>query len=279
MISGSTVPAPNRLKRLVAAAVISLCFTPSAHAKSADALPIEIIKDFRNDLYVMAERTGGSVEEWNSLEQQAIEALNASLENAGQDAVLSNERGRNALHVAAADGFLFLLDPLLKDDRLRAEINATDADGMTPYDYAVLALPLTLQACHPESENPFLLVPYMVKLPYYLDRQPFEAILASLERAGADTDLSRARHWWLSKCSNADPAARQGVETSQDLHGSLLDLTEKVLVQKERQDVDKKVELYKELVELMPDRTKPSPEEIKDQIRQFYLEAGMSPPS
>lgn len=166
----------------------------------------------------------------------------------------------------------------MDDDRFRAQINMPDKEGLTAYEHAQLALPETLIACHPAIENPFVLVPFMVQLPYYDNRQPFGKITGLLEQAGAVTDVDRARSWWLEKCSNTDSDARDRVEETQNLYGSLSTIG---LVHKTRmlkRDVEKHVEIYRMLIESWPAEKRPTPEELRKRVRKFYSDAGLQSP-
>jgi len=88
----------------------ALCFGSYVYAQTVDLKAIEVIRNFNNQLYITAERTGGSAEEWSALERQASEAMGAVLKDAGPEAVALDPKGRSALHLAAAKGYSFLVE-------------------------------------------------------------------------------------------------------------------------------------------------------------------------
>ena len=152
------------------------CFTTQAFAQERGADVFKVISAFRNDLYRMGETTGGGEIECQSLEISATaELISFSDDWQGEDAAV-NERGRTPLHEAAGQGFYFLLEQLIDHEKFRGLINHKDEDGLTAYALAHLAQSETLVACHPELENPIVLVPYLVKYPYYEFRRPYPRV-------------------------------------------------------------------------------------------------------
>ena len=126
-----------------------------AFAKERGADVFKVISAFRNDLNRMGETTGGGEIEWQSLEISATAELISILDDWQAEDADVNERGRTPLHEVAGQGFYFLLEQL---------IDHKDEDGLTAYALAHLAQSETLVACHPELENPFVLVPYLLNI-------------------------------------------------------------------------------------------------------------------
>lgn len=248
----------------------------TGETKTADAFAV--IKDFGRALYVTAERTGGSVEEWDLLEEQAATAMIVALEAAATTAPMLDEKGATPLHLASSNGYLFLVTLILDNDVSGPWLNLRDQDGLTPYERAMLAFPETLMACHPETENPFALIPFTVKSPYYADRQPFEEIQNQLVQKGALKNTENARRLWLAKCSNQNALARGNVETAEDLYGALTTISVTVDRERRKQALEKNVEFLIELTNLMPASKRSTPEVLQEQIREMYRKEGFEPP-
>lgn len=140
------------------------CFTTQAFAQERGADVFKVISAFRNDLYRMGETTGDGEIEWQSLEISATAELISFLDDWQAEDAAVNERGRTPLHEAAGQGFYFLLEQLIDHEKFRGLINHKDEDGLTAYALVHLAQSETLVACHPELENPFVLVPCLLNI-------------------------------------------------------------------------------------------------------------------
>jgi hypothetical protein len=258
--------------------IFLFCFGTQAFGQEVDQGPIIVIKKFSRDLYVTAETTGGSVEEWALLEEQATSAMIAAFKTAKPHSDAIDFVERTALHLAAGKGYLFLVEVILDDDLALTWIDATDRNGLTAYEHALLALPETLMACHPKIENPFVLVPLSVLRPYYVSRKPFPKIVRKLAQAGADQSTEGARDWWLSKCSNQDSTARSEVAGSKDLYASLSKISLDVISEDRRMEIEVTVRKLAQVMNLMPAETRPTPEEMKEIIDEVYRKNGLQPP-
>ncbi|MQQ10274.1 hypothetical protein GFB49_17540 [Epibacterium sp. SM1979] len=236
------------------------------------------VSAFGSDLYRTSELSGGSDLEWRSLEETSASAMTSALQNLQSDNSVLNEHGRTPLHEASAQGFYFLVELLLDHERANQWLNSEDNDGLTAYEHAQLALSETMLACHPEAENPFVLVPFIVKLPYYEQRRPYLRIHELLLNAGADTSLESARGLWLSRCSQSDQDVRRKVEEAADLYSTLTEVSLAVSREKQLKEMEEKVELLRELTQLMPTTTRPTADELEQQIKQLYREEGFEPP-
>lgn len=254
-------------------------FSSQAYSGEINQTPMEVLKKFKRDIYVTAERTGGSDEEWNLLEEQAKKALITALEMTEDGSIVADDNGQTALHLAVRNGYFSLAEVILRNDRSKKWLNLTDKDGLTAYEVAVLAIPETLMACHPMVKNPFVVVPFAVQLPYYASRKPFQKIADLLVEMGADQSVENAREWWLTNCSNQDPTSRSEVKMSKDLYQSLSQISLTVATKKKRQEIEKKIKFLIELAKLMPAKTRPTPEELQEKIDKMYYDEGLSPPN
>ncbi len=205
---------------LACAAVLWVCGAVSARAESPahDAL-----NDFGNRLYSLGEQNGGTPKEWAAAEARVLAVWDAlAAENRLDPAELS-DKGTPLLTRAPQNGYAFAVNRLLAMRDAKAALDLPDEQGLTAYQHAQLAVRVTLRACHPKAENPFVLFPLFVKQGYYADRDPYPGIIAALTRAGADTDQSPARAFWLAQCPDALPSVRAAVSAADELYPALLD--------------------------------------------------------
>lgn len=258
--------------------VTGLLFASASLAQVATGPMFTLQKKHSRQLYVMAETTGGSDSEWSDWEDAARKAVRLELATGQNDLGLVDDKGNTVLHLAAAKGFLFVVEELLKSAQVRTTLQQRNEANLSAFDVASLATAQTLKACHPEMENPFALVPYLVQHPYYQSRQPFEKIQKALVHAGADSDQAAARQHWLDACTNTDPRTRLKVESADNLTAVLLEIAQDVQEQSIRREVDENVKFFLHLIEDMPERLRPSPEELKRQIAKLYTDKGLLPP-
>jgi hypothetical protein len=213
--------------RALALALAMLC------APVARADPVEVLRGFGQALYRIGETTGGSPAEWDRLEARTLAALGhepaASL---GQ----ANEKGRTPLMIAAANGYGFAVKWLLTKKAVLATLDARDDTGLTAHDLARIALRQTAFACRPKAENPVVLVPLLVGLPYYLDRQPYPMISDALAAAGAGQGDAELRAYWLNACPDAAPDLRDTIAGDAPVQIALLRGARDVLMAKCSED-------------------------------------------
>lgn len=267
------------IKRHILILLVACCFTTQAVAQERYADVFEVVSAFRNDLYRMGETTGGGEIEWQSLEISATAELISVLDNWQAEDPVVNERGRTPLHEAAGHGFYFLLEQLIEHENFRGLINHKDEDGLTAFALAHLAQSETLIACHPELENPFVLVPYLVKYPYYEFRRPYPRVHALLINAGADTSLETAKKFWLDACSQPDSTIRKDVENTDNLYSTLKAASLFVQQRMKADEVAERAERLREINQLMPASKRRSAKEIRALIDKMYREEGLEPPS
>ncbi|MDO6483629.1 hypothetical protein [Shimia thalassica] len=266
------------MKALTLCILITFCFLNQSFAQERKDGVFSVITAFGRDLYRTGELSGGSKEEWQSLEETAANAMTSALQTLESDDSVSNDRGRTPLHEASAQGFHVLVELLLDHERGKQWLNSEDKEGLTAYEHAQLALSETLLACHPEVENPFVLVPFIVKSPYYKHRKPYLRIHELLLNAGADSSLGSAKELWLIRCSQSDLNIRRKVEQGADLYSTLTEVSLTIAKEKQLKELEEKVELLRQLTQLMPASTRPTSEELEQQIKQLYRDEGFEPP-
>ncbi|MCW9044515.1 MAG: ankyrin repeat domain-containing protein [Pseudopelagicola sp.] len=266
------------MKKLALWVLATFCFLNQSFAQERVDDVFSVISAFGNDLYRTGELSGGSEVEWQSLEETAANAMTSALQTLQSDGSILNEHGRTPLHEASAQGFYFLVELLLDHERGNQWLNSEDNEGLTAYEHAQLALSETLLACHPEAENPFVLIPFIVKLPYYEERRPYLRIHELLMNAGADSSLESAKDLWLSRCSQSDLNVRRKVEEAANLYSTLTEVSLAISREKQLKELEEKVELLQELTQLMPASTRPTSDELEQQIKQMYRDEGLEPP-
>lgn len=141
----------------------------------------------------LAEQTGGSPQERDLAEAEAIAQLRALLDEGILDVSAQSETGQTLLACALPRGYAFAVKWWMANMQVIETLESADTHGLTPYQYAVFPLRQTLQGCHPVTESAFVRVPYPVVLPYLADRAPYPKTMALLEKTGADTDLTALR--------------------------------------------------------------------------------------
>ncbi|MEO9898494.1 MAG: hypothetical protein ABJF05_19145 [Paracoccaceae bacterium] len=266
------------LKQLTLWILTMFCFFNQSFAQERVDVVSSVISAFGSDLYRTGELSGGSEVEWRSLEEIAANEMTSALQTLQSDGDVLNERGRTPLHEASAQGFYFLVKLLLEHERGKQWLNREDSEGLTAYEHAQLALSETMLACHPEADNPFVLVPFIVKLSYYEHRKPYLRIHELLLNAGADSSLESAKELWLSRCSQSDLDVRRKVEEAVDLYATLTEISLTIARENQLKELEEKVELLRELTQLMPTSTRPTTDELEQQIKQMYRDEGFEPP-
>lgn len=196
------------------AAVALALWGQGAFADAAD-----VLRDFAERLYSVGEADAGTSEIWARLEADALHRLS---DEAGSLTV-TDDNGRTPLMIAAANGYGFAVNWLLRRAEVRRTLDLRDAEGLSAFDLSQLALRKTALACRPRAESSAVVTPMLVGLPYYLDRKPYPAISVALLEAGAeraDTDL---RAYWLNACPTASPELRERIAGDAPVQRSLLE--------------------------------------------------------
>ena len=208
------------------AALALACALGLAGPAGADAL--QVLRAFADALYVVGESDGGDPETWARLEAQALDELRDEVGSLTR----RNAYGRTPLMVAAANGYGFAVEWMLTQETVRKSLEQRDEDGLSAYDLAQMAMRQTAQACAPRNEDPFVLVPLLVAMPYYVNRQPYPAILTALAARGADTSDGRLRAHWLQRCPDAEPALRRRIADDAPVQRSLFEGARDVMLAK-----------------------------------------------
>lgn len=194
---------------------------PIVETRAADAIakPHQLIVNLQRKMYVVGE-TKGSRDALASAEQQAVADIGRWVERDHEFLVERNAIGQTPLMTAASLGYAEVVGELLKARVVRAAIDEADARGATAWIHVNLAFRQSLWVCNPKVlENPFVWVPLVVTLPYYLGaaESPYRKARRSLEEAGASRDPARAKRFWQDVCPQQADATRAKVEASSDL--------------------------------------------------------------
>jgi len=265
------------LRYVLSSLLALLLLAQSGFSQSSDDV-FGVISKFSGDLYTLGEWNGGSEAEWTQLEQSSADKLKLALAGMDQDADLLNAKGRTPLHQASALGFGHLVEVMLQDDRLLALLDTQDQDGLTAFEHALLAMKENLLACHPRAENPFVLVPYYVTLPYYEVRQPYTKVQALLQSAGAKAGSETAKEVWAARCTQDDEDARAQVSDAVNLYATLKEISQNERDAALLAELEKQADLYRELIQTLSGASRPSAEEVKLFIDQLYRDKGFEPP-
>jgi len=189
-------------------------------AKQGDLF--SIIRDFGRGIYKMAELNGGSPEQWDAAEAKTLAELKFAMAKSDDAMSKLDNKGRTPLMMASYLGYDFIVETLLQHDSVHEILEITDKSGLTAYGYSLIAFSQTLQVCHPTIENAFVLVPFLVTQPYYIDRDGYTKTAKLLKASGANTDEDPTREIFLKVCSNDNQEFLNKVKTTDDLQGLLL---------------------------------------------------------
>lgn len=211
--------------RLILALLVTSTFNSSFAQTTEDHLPVHaIISEFSQKIYVSMELTGPDAELWSEFEEDAIAQLDTIDINRNQALTAQDEKGRTPLGAATLMGMYFFADALLNEKVVRDSIEVADNKGLTAYSHALIAYRQTLLACHPDVDNPFVIIPFYIKQPYYKSRNPYPQLLVALSKATANTDQEPAKESWLEYCTNSDESDRALVRNSVNLQADLLSM-------------------------------------------------------
>jgi hypothetical protein len=98
---------------------------------------------------------------------------------------------------------------------------------VTPWIAANLSMRQSLWTCNPAIfDDPFKFVPMFVTQPYYMSGKisPYTKAREVLERAGASSDVTKAKRAWLTNCKNQSDETRTKVQASTDLQKTVQEL-------------------------------------------------------
>lgn len=177
-----------------------LLLAGSAHAQELDLDQSfnTILAELNNRIYVISE-THGSTEAYEEAMQQAAQDLKSLLKNpALKESMVKNFQEHDPLHNgmlhdAAFYGYYPLVEVLLKDERVKSEINLPNKLDLKPLDLSRGALKSHFVFTYPERLcSPFGLVPLIVvDLGFYKSElSPYTKASALLKQAGAKNENS-----------------------------------------------------------------------------------------
>lgn len=161
---------------------------------------VEAIVQLRQRMYAIGE-TSGSLAEWDGvMEEAATYIAQRSHDPARAAELVATEQGLTPLLLASRFGYHRVAEVLLEHETVREGIENPDPNGLTPWQLANLAQELTLLTINASAvQNPFAMVPVLVKAPYYGDSafSPYHRTRHVLEQAGASSDLEPLRAFLL----------------------------------------------------------------------------------
>lgn len=196
------------------AAIIPL--VPS-HAAEGPRTPHQIINALQQRIYVIGE-TSRKYADFAGAEAKAAEEISAFDDNDAPVLTEKDKNGMTPLIKASYLGYADVVEALLKYPSVLGAIEATDPKGGSAWVYANFAIRQSLLACNPAAkENPFALVPIMVTQAYYASKKPYPRIREALTKAGAVSDMEKAKGLWLSICTQQSAETRAKVSGTTDL--------------------------------------------------------------
>jgi hypothetical protein len=211
--------------------------------------PLVVLKALADRIYAIGE-TSGKGAEMIAAEASAADEIRHYVSSGASDGLLAKQKTEQSpLAAAAYMGYPNVAAALLTSDVVRAHINDADDKGLTPWIAANLSIRQTLWTCNPSIwDDPFKFVPLLVTQPYYLlnPTPPYAKTRELLEKAGAASDYSKAKAFWLTICKNQSSDTKAKVQASVDLQKTVqeigaADLTAQVLkLQKKAAETQKK---------------------------------------
>lgn len=124
-------------------------------------------------------------------------------------------------------GYPNVVAALLTSQLVIAHINDADEMGVTPWIAANLSMRQSLWTCNPAVfDDPFKFVPMLVTQPYYLSGAvpPYKKAREVVEKAGAASDVIKAKEVWLTNCKNQSGETRTKMQASTDLQKTVQEL-------------------------------------------------------
>ncbi|MBO9478881.1 hypothetical protein J7382_15140 [Shimia sp. R11_0] len=99
----------------------------------------QVITTLSKDIYRLSERSGGTPEQWRTLEERALTALKHLEGQSPETLVAQDAKGRTPLMLAASAGYLPIVRALLENASVTASIEHKNPEGADAYDLALLA--------------------------------------------------------------------------------------------------------------------------------------------
>jgi hypothetical protein len=189
--------------------------------------PLAVLNSLADQIYVVGE-TSGKAADMVAAEEKAADEIRQYIGAGSTDGLLANENGKQSpLAAAAYMGYPNVVAALLTSKLVVAHINDADEMGVTPWIAANLSMRQSVWTCNPAVfEDPFKFVPMLVTQPYYISGAvpPYRKVREVLEKAGASSDVTKAKKTWLTTCRNQSDETRTKVQASTDLQKTVQEL-------------------------------------------------------
>jgi hypothetical protein len=228
--------------------LVSVLLTGTADAADVQRAPTVVLNSLADRIYVLGETTG-KVADMIAAEEKAADEIRQYVASGSTDGLLVTEKGKQSpLAAAAYMGYPNVVAALLTSDLVRAHINDADEMGLTPWIAANLSMRQSLWACKPAVfDNPYKFVPMFVTQPFYTvnPASPYRKTREMLERAGAHSDMAKAKEIWLTNCKDQSDEEKIKVQASADLQKTVqelgaADLTAQVIKLRQKAEEAKK---------------------------------------
>ncbi|PWT85906.1 MAG: hypothetical protein C5B58_02325 [Acidobacteria bacterium] len=160
-------------------------------------------------------------------EASAADEIRQYVASGSTDGLLAKDGAHQSpLTAAAYMGYPNVVAALLTSDLVREHINDANEMGLTPWIAANLSMRQSISVCNPSVFNdPFKFVPMLVTQPYYLSHpMPYTKTREVLEKAGAASEMAKAKEVWLTNCKNQSPETKSKVQASSDLQKTVQEL-------------------------------------------------------
>jgi hypothetical protein len=217
----------NNLRGHCATLLVLILVSSVAHAADSRRDPMEILNSLADRIYVSGETTG-KAQDMIAAEAGAADEIRQYIAGGSTEGLLAKDKGeQSALTTAAYMGYPNVVAALLTSKLVRAHINDADAMGLTPWVAANLSMKQALWTCNPAAfDDPYKFVTLFVTQPYYLTNPtpPYMKTREVLEKAGAATDMAKAKEVWLTNCKNQSEETKAKVRASADLQKTVQEL-------------------------------------------------------
>gem|GEM_PF-3185738 len=193
----------------------------------ADGSLAETFAQLRDRMYVIGE-TSGDLQKWNAEVEGAAAHLAWWMKDPAHRVELTQKLKKyTPLGFAVREGWAPVVEVLLTFEEVRKGLETPQDHGFTPWQLANIAPNLALLVVNRSLKggNPFALIPYMVKLPYFAHGgfAPYARTRLALERAGAKVDVAALKKALLGM-KLLPKATRKALATSKDVLVTLREL-------------------------------------------------------
>jgi hypothetical protein len=199
----------------------------AADAADSPRDPLAVLNSLADRIYVLGETTGKAAD-MVAAEEKAADEIRQYVATGSTDGLLAKEKGKKSpLAAAAYLGYPNVVAALLTSNLVIAHVSDADEMGVTPWIAANLSMRQSLWTCNPAIfDDPFKFVPMFVTQPYYISKpvSPYTKTREVLEKAGASSDMSKAKTVWLTICKNQSDETRTKVQASTDLQKTVQEL-------------------------------------------------------